>query len=156
VKTRFVACTGSRPQNGYAARLLPWPVAVALLVVAPTRVGAQARPRSAPATRTAVALPVPRIQPSWWDSRDPVTVVEPTQAEPSPGRIVLTHALVGTGAGLLIGLALTGASLGYDDSSVVITWTALGLGAGLASGALTWLMHRRERASEQTWNQNGA
>jgi len=85
-----------------------------------------------------------------------VTVVQLTPAEPSPGRIILTHAIVGTGAGLLIGLSLTGASLGDDDTSVVITWTALGLTAGLASGALTWLMRRGKSASDQTSDGEGA
>jgi hypothetical protein len=39
--------------------------------------------------------------------------------------------------------AATAASLGDDDTSVVVTWTALGLTAGLISGAVTWFVDRR-------------
>lgn len=127
-------------------RLGPGLMAV-LLVVAPIRIGAQTRSVPAPSPRTALPPPLPRTPDSWWDSRAPSTVLQPPQEEPSPSRIILTHALVGTGTGLLIGLALTGASLGDDDTSVVITWSALGLGAGLVSGAVTWLLHRRKGAS---------
>lgn len=131
--------------NGCAAVWAPPLMGAALLVVAPTRVGAQAR--VAPTPWTAVAPPSARTREAGWDSRVPSTVLQPPRAEPSPGRLILTHALVGTGTGLFIGLALTGASLGDGDSSVVITWSALGLAAGLASGAVTWLLHHGNGAS---------
>ena len=57
-------------------------------------------------------------------------------------RIIAIHAAVGTGAGLLIGLVLSSAS--KDESSVILTWTALGAVAGLVSGVVTCLVGRRE------------
>jgi len=66
------------------------------------------------------------------------------QTNRSAGRIIATHTAVRAGAGLLIGLALKGASVSNDERSVVVTWTALGAGAGLVSGVITWLIGRRE------------
>jgi hypothetical protein len=66
------------------------------------------------------------------------------RADHSGGRIIAIHAVVGTGAGLLIGLVLSGASVGDDQTSVVLTWTALGAAAGVVSGVVTWLVGRRQ------------
>jgi hypothetical protein len=66
-----------------------------------------------------------------------------SRADRSAAGIIATHALVGTGAGLAIGLALSGASVGDDRTTVVVTWTALGAAAGIVSGVVTWLVGRR-------------
>jgi hypothetical protein len=58
----------------------------------------------------------------------------------SAARIVATHAAVGTGAGLLIGFLLSGASVSDDRTAVVVTWTALGAASGIVSGVVTWLV----------------
>lgn len=60
----------------------------------------------------------------------------------SAARILAIHTVVGTGAGLLIGLALSGASVGDDRTAVVLTWTAVGAAAGLLSGIASWLLGR--------------
>jgi hypothetical protein len=49
---------------------------------------------------------------------------------------------VGTAAGLVIGLVLSGAGASDDKSSVVWTWTALGAAAGIVSGVVTYLVAR--------------
>lgn len=64
--------------------------------------------------------------------------------ERSAASIIVTHAAVGTGAGLLIGLVLSSASVDKDESSVVLTWTALGAAAGIVSGVVTYLVGQRE------------
>ena len=61
----------------------------------------------------------------------------------SGARIIATHTVVGAGAGLLIGLVLSGASAGDDRTSVVLTWTALGGAAGVVSGVIAWLVGRQ-------------
>jgi hypothetical protein len=60
----------------------------------------------------------------------------------SAARIITTHTLVGTAAGLLLGLVLSGASVGDDHTTVVLTWTGLGAAAGGLSGVITWLLGR--------------
>lgn len=60
----------------------------------------------------------------------------------SAARIITTHTAVGTGAGLLLGLVLSGASVGDDRTTVVLTWTGLGAAAGVLSGVATWLVGR--------------
>jgi len=62
----------------------------------------------------------------------------------SAARIIAVHTAVGTGAGLLIGLLLSGASVGDDQATVVLTWTALGAAAGVVSGVVNWLMGREQ------------
>jgi hypothetical protein len=57
-------------------------------------------------------------------------------------RTIVTHALVGTAAGLLTGLVLSGSNVSDDDSSIILVWTSLGLAAGVTSGVITWLLER--------------
>jgi len=61
------------------------------------------------------------------------------EANRSATRTILTAALVGAGAGLLVGLLVSGADLGDDHTAVVLTWTAAGLTAGVIGGVITWL-----------------
>jgi hypothetical protein len=115
-----------------------------LVAIAPARATAQApeiRPTHASPVDPAPAwgesflapLPsIPRILPHGPQS--------PSQSGPSATRVIVTHAAVGTGAGLLIGLALSGADVSDDRTSVVVTWTALGLTAGLVAGVIAWLV----------------
>ena len=56
----------------------------------------------------------------------------------SPAKTIALHTAVGTGAGLLTGLLLSGASTSDDRTTVIVTWTALGAAAGLVSGVVTW------------------
>jgi hypothetical protein len=58
----------------------------------------------------------------------------------SAAKTIALHGAVGTGAGLLIGLVLSSASTSDDETSVVVTWTALGAAAGVVSGVITWLV----------------
>ena len=72
--------------------------------------------------------------------------LRPTYQSPanrSAARIIGAHTVVGAGAGLLIGLVLSGASISDERSTVVVTWTAVGAAAGLVSGVVTWLTGRR-------------
>lgn len=55
-------------------------------------------------------------------------------------RVIATHGAVGTGAGLLVGLLLSGAAIADDRSTVVLTWTALGAAAGVAGGVIVWVI----------------
>ncbi len=107
-----------------AARVL------AVLVLAPAAAVAQ-MPLAAP-TPTVAELSLP-LQP-----------FSPFQAPPkrSAGKTIALHTAVGTGAGLVIGLLLSGASTNDDRSSVIVSWTALGAAAGLVSGVVTWLVGR--------------
>ena len=68
----------------------------------------------------------------------------PYQSQPtrSEKRTIVTHALVGTGAGLLSGLVLSGTNVSDDDTSVVLVRTYVGLVAGVTSGLVTWLLER--------------
>ena len=68
----------------------------------------------------------------------------PQQARRSATRTIVTHAAAGTGAGLLIGLLLSNVDVSGDDTEIVVTWTAVGLTAGLVGGAIAWLVERRD------------
>jgi hypothetical protein len=39
---------------------------------------------------------------------------------------------------------LSGASVDDDRTALIVTWTALGSAAGVVSGAVAWLVGRRE------------
>jgi hypothetical protein len=101
-------------------------VALALLAVAPSRVVAQA-PRAAPPFPTVV---------EWPAGSEPAGQAGPNRS--AAGTIAI-HGAVGTGAGLLIGLVLSGSSMSDDRATVVVTWAALGAAAGVVSGVVTWL-----------------
>lgn len=112
---------------------------LALLGIIPSRLSAQAPlagPRSAPAV---VAWP-------GWEAaalpRLPGVGVSASRADRSAAKVIAIHTAVGTGAGLVIGLLLSGASVDDDRTSVVLTWTALGAAAGVVSGVVTWLVGR--------------
>jgi hypothetical protein len=115
-----------------------WPVVLVLLLTTPPQVLAQSH-RGGPRVASAVfaepawSAPFPTWQPTVSDA------VHNTGADGSAARTIATHTAVGTGAGLLIGLAVSGASAGDDEASVVLTWTALGAAAGVVSGIVTWL-----------------
>ena len=132
--------------RGYRAwNLMPWLAGVALLVtIAPARATAQAQEigptpeslvDSAPVWGESFLAPLPSIRGS--PLHDPPSLL---QSGPSATRVIVTHAAVGTGAGLLIGLVLSGADVSDDRTSVVVTWTALGLTAGLVAGVIAWLV----------------
>lgn len=72
------------------------------------------------------------------------TVARATGAR-SATRTIAIHGLVGAGGGLLIGLLLTAADLSDDHTPLVLSWTGIGLAAGVASGAITWLVERPGR-----------
>jgi len=120
-------------------------VVLVVVALAPLHVTAQKQTPGPPPV-SAVALPPP--WPTWIEQLPaplpPVvapSVVAPSfQAETSRSakRTILTAALVGTGTGLLIGLLLSGADLADDHTTVVLTWTAVGLTAGVIGGVITW------------------
>ena len=70
-----------------------------------------------------------------------VLSTSPSAASPTAFKTIATHTAVGAGAGLVIGLVLSGSSMD-DESSVVLTWTAIGAAAGIVSGLVTWLVAR--------------
>ena len=116
-------------------------VALLMLVTTPKPLHAQARPVASPIASSTLA------RPTWTASARPVPTSHPDfiYQEPddrSAARIITTHTLVGTGAGLLLGLVLSGASVGDDHTTVVLTWTSLGAAAGGLSSVITWLLGR--------------
>jgi hypothetical protein len=128
-------------------------VCVVLVVVAlaPIQVTAQ-EPEPAPPHASVVPLP-----PAWstWtgalQTPPPAAVARSlafraevdrsfqAQESRSATRTILTASLVGAGAGLLVGLLVSGADLADDHSTVILTWTAAGLTAGVIGGLITWL-----------------
>jgi hypothetical protein len=119
-----------------------WPAGLVLLVLTPSQVVAQAQ-RGGPPPATVLVAEQAWSAPSWtWQPTVSDSVYQ-SRADRSAARTIATHAVVGTGAGLLIGLVLSGASAGGDRTSVVLTWTALGAAAGVVSGVVTWLVGRR-------------
>jgi len=120
-----------------------WLVGLALLVITPSQVVAQAQRAEPPPPSVVVAGQAWSAPSRTWLSN--VSGPEyPSRADRSAARIIAIHGVVGTGAGLLIGLVLSGASVGDDQTSVVLTWTALGAAAGVVSGVFTWLVGRRQ------------
>lgn len=118
-----------------------WRVGLVLLVITSSQVVAQAQqggPRlaSVVVAEHAWSAPSRTRQPNVSDS------VFQSRAHRSAARTLATHAVVGTGAGLIIGLVLSGASASEERTSVVVTWTALGAAAGVASGVVTLLVGR--------------
>ena len=116
-----------------------WVVGLFLLVIAASQVVAQDQlgeqpPPSVVIAEQAWSLPFPTWQPNL-----PDLILAP-RAGRSAARTIATHTVVGTGAGLLVGLLLSGASASDDQTSTVLTWTALGAAAGLVSGIVTWLV----------------
>ena len=98
---------------------------LAALVLAPSAAVAQL-PLAAPTPNVAFSTPAYQSPPR----------------RSAAGTIAL-HTAVGTGAGLLTGLLLSGASTNDDRTTVIVTWTALGAAAGLVSGIVTWLASSR-------------
>jgi hypothetical protein len=114
---------------------------VAALTVAPCRVVGQG-PRI---TQWSASLGAARLE----SSATPVPfqpaiprVMYRTSDDRSAARIIGIHTAVGTGAGLLLGLLLSGSSVGDDRRAVILTWTGVGAGAGVVSGVVTWLLSR--------------
>jgi hypothetical protein len=118
-------------------------VGLALLGIVPSQVAAQIRQAGPRLSAEVVAGQAWSTPSRTWLSIVSGPVYQP-RADHSGGRIIAIHAVVGTGAGLLIGLVLSGASVGDDQTSVVLTWTALGAAAGVVSGVVTWLVGRRQ------------
>jgi hypothetical protein len=104
-----------------------------LLLLAPSGVPA----REAVEAPRAGGEPSPRLPGS-------ASATYQSNADRSTARTIATHTAVGAGAGLLIGLVLSGASTTDDEVTVVVTWTTLGAAAGACSGVVMWLMGRRE------------
>jgi hypothetical protein len=129
---------GYRPWN-----LMPWLAGVALLaIIAPARATAQAQeigPTPASLVDSAPVWGESSLSPLPSSPGSPLHGPQ-SQSGRSATRIIVTNAAVGTGAGLLIGLALSGADVSDDRTSVVVTWTALGLTAGLVAGAIAWFV----------------
>jgi len=127
---------GSRCQpTGFASSL----VGLALLVITPSQVVVQAQRAGPPPGSVVVAVP------AWSALSRPwlPTISSPayqSRTDRSAASNIAIHGAVGTGAGLLIGLVLSGAGVGDDQTSVVLTWTALGATAGVVSGVVTWLV----------------
>jgi len=116
-------------------------VGLALLVTTPSQARSQRRHVGPPPA--AVSIPGKGLDASSraWLEPAPGWGYQ-ARTDRSAGRTIATHALVGTGAGLLIGLVLSGASVGNHRTSVVLTWTALGAASGVVSGVVTWLVGR--------------
>ena len=114
-------------------------VALVLLAMTPSQAVGQVL-RVEPALATSVVpAPDPSIESARMWPAVPASVAQSDGKRSTPG-ILAIHTGVGTGAGLLIGFALSGASVRDDRASVVLTWTALGAAAGLISGVVTWLV----------------
>jgi len=118
--------------------LTAWLAALVLLGTTPTQAAAQA-PREGPPSASVVFQ-----ERAWSASARPRLPARSdsgyqSRTRGSAARTIATHAAVGTGAGLLIGLVLSGATVGDDRASVVLTWTAVGAAAGVVSGVVTWL-----------------
>ena len=119
-----------------------WLVGLALLVITPSQVVAQAQRAGPPRASVVLAGQAWSAPSRAWLPTVSGPVYQ-SRADRSAARIVAIHGVVGTGAGLLVGLVLSGASVGDDQTSVVLTWTALGAAAGVVSGVVTWLVGRR-------------
>jgi hypothetical protein len=120
-----------------------WVVGLILLLNAQSAVFAQAEQGAPLAVSVGVLEQGGDVtQPTW----RPTTSVLVSQSRPerSVARTVGIHTAVGTGAGLIIGLALSGAGADDDRAAVVLTWTAVGAVAGVGSGVVTWLVGRRQ------------
>lgn len=118
-------------------------IGLALLGIISSPVAAQTRWAGPPSASVVVAGQawsarsrtfLPTVSGSAYESR----------ADHSGAKTIAIHTVVGTGAGLVVGLVLSGASVGDDDTSVVLTWTGLGAAAGVVSGVATWLLSRRQ------------
>lgn len=114
-------------------------VGLFLLVIAPSQVVAQAQLGGQPPLSVVVAEQAWSAPFQTWQPNIPDLILAP-RADRSAAKTIATHTVVGTGAGLLVGLLLSGASAGDDQTSAVLTWTALGAAAGLVSGIVTWLV----------------
>lgn len=115
--------------------------AIIMLATLPCELSAQTR-AVAPSPASVVVLPR-----EWGEALrmlPPRVLVPayPAQETRSAARTIATHTVVGAGAGLLIGLILSGTSQSNDQLTVIVTWTALGAGAGAVSGVVTWLAGR--------------
>jgi hypothetical protein len=110
-------------------------------VIAPFQVVAQAPPGAPPSASVFVAEQPWSAPPLTWQPTVPDSVCQ-SCGDRSAAKTIAIHTAVGAGAGLLIGLVLSGASTGDDGTSVVLTWTALGAAAGVVSGVVTWLVGR--------------
>lgn len=118
-----------------------WFAGLALLAIMPLQVIAQAQRREPPPPSGVTgefAWRAARVtwQPTASDSAHQL------RADRSAARTVAVHTAVGAGAGLFIGLVLSGATVGDDKTAVVLTWTALGAATGVVSGVVTWLAGR--------------
>jgi hypothetical protein len=124
-------------------------VGIAFLVIAPQQATAQAR-KVAPSPAPILLSASPWSTTSLWSTSPalPLPAVrgltEQSQPDRSARRIIVTRAIVGAGAGLLVGLVLSGANVSHDDASVVLTWTAAGLTAGALGGVIVWLVELRD------------
>ena len=116
-----------------------WVVGLALQVITPSQVVAQAQGAGPPPPSVVVAEQAWSAPSRTWLPTISGPVYQ-SRADRSAPRIIAIHGVVGTGAGLLIGLVLSGAGVGDDQTSVVLTWTALGATAGVVSGIVTWLV----------------
>jgi carbon monoxide dehydrogenase subunit G len=115
-------------------------LALGLSLCAPTASSAQSYAAAPTGTRSVVVLDAPRLDAFAIDAR--VRAQAALRSDRSR-RTIFVHTSVGAGAGLLIGVVLSAASVVDDDASVVVTWTAAGAAAGLASGVITWAVRRR-------------
>jgi hypothetical protein len=103
----------------------------ALLATIPVAADAQA----ARLARTPTDLRAPALS---------LELPDQTASGRSASRTIAIHGLVGTGAGLLIGLALSSADISDDKTASVVVWTLAGAAAGIGSGVVTWLMDRSD------------
>lgn len=118
-----------------------WLLGLVLLVFTPPQLLAQSPGGGPRAASVVVAEPAWGAHFQTWQPTVSDAAYH-SSADRSAARTIATYTAVGTGAGLLIGLALSGASAGEDGTSVVLTWTALGAAAGLVSGVVTWMVGR--------------
>jgi hypothetical protein len=114
-----------------APAAVAWLAALALLVTAPAAVDAQ----HTPTAWTPTSLYTPALE---------IELPDQTQNGRSAGRTIAIHGLVGTGAGLLIGLVLSSADISDDKTASVLVWTSAGAASGILSGLITWLMEPGE------------
>jgi hypothetical protein len=117
-----------------------WLIRLAPLLVTPAPVVAQAPRAESP---TVVVAEQPRSAPAETWLPIVADAAAPSRRHRSAAGTIALHTAVGTGAGLVTGLVLSGAAARGDRTTVVVTWTTLGAAAGAVSGVVTWLLGRR-------------
>ncbi len=121
--------------------LTSWFAGLAFVVITPSQVASQRQDFGPAPAAVFIARQAEGAPSRTWLAPAPGWAYQARRGG-SAGKTIVTHTLVGTGAGLLIGLVLSGATVGDHRTSVVLTWTAVGAASGVVSGVVTWLIGR--------------